>query len=383
MALELNPHAISSLRWIPLQMVSKYADQPFREGLLDLADKTIKLKPTSAEAYGVRGRLYAALGNRKLARADFDKARQLEPTLRWAPLDGPASEAYVIHFGLLQPTGDALDQTLADLRQELRSVRVARAWLQWVSCWLPAVLESTDGGSGTVFVSDMPWVRSSGGHGSSVVVRQAAHAVRESDFGRFDGTTPIAGLPYSKGIWTSTFADGRPADVVLDVAGREYVALRAHVGACNEGTAKFQVLVDGKVKHETLSPKIGMIEPISVDVANASEVVLRILNMADGKRGEAGWGYARFIEAGAEDPLEVCPAQFRSAIDANAAFFLAEVHWRLDHKELARRWYDKAVEWMDKNKSEDEKLRGYRDEAAKLLGIAEKPATAQEQPEKP
>ena len=40
--------------------------------------------------------------------------------------------------------------------------------------------------------------------------------------------------------------------------------------------------------------------------------------------------------------------------------FLAEVHWRLDQKELARRWYTKAVEWMDKNKPEAEKLRQYR-----------------------
>jgi len=35
---------------------------------------------------------------------------------------------------------------------------------------------------------------------------------------------------------------------------------------------------------------------------------------------------------------------------------------------LARRWYDKAVTWMDKNKTQAEALRRYRAEAEKLLG---------------
>ena len=83
------------------------------------------------------------------------------------------------------------------------------------------------------------------------------------------------------------------------------------------------------------------------------------------------------------NPHHKPPPELKSVTEANAAFFLAQVHWKLDQKELARRWYDKAVAWMDKNKTAEEKLRGYREEAAKLLGIGEKPATAQEQPEKP
>jgi hypothetical protein len=55
------------------------------------------------------------------------------------------------------------------------------------------------------------------------------------------------------------------------------------------------------------------------------------------------------------------------------AMVLAEVHWRLGDKDLARRWYDKAVVWMDKNKAEAEGLGRIRAEAAKLLGISEKP----------
>jgi len=53
-------------------------------------------------------------------------------------------------------------------------------------------------------------------------------------------------------------------------------------------------------------------------------------------------------------------------------FFLAMAHWQLDHKEEARRWYYKAVEWMEKNKPDDEQLRRFRAEAAELLGVTEK-----------
>jgi len=48
-------------------------------------------------------------------------------------------------------------------------------------------------------------------------------------------------------------------------------------------------------------------------------------------------------------------------------------HWRLGHKDLARRWYDKAVAWMDKNKGGAESLRQHRRQARKVLGIDEKP----------
>jgi WD40 repeat protein/tRNA A-37 threonylcarbamoyl transferase component Bud32/Tfp pilus assembly protein PilF len=52
-------------------------------------------------------------------------------------------------------------------------------------------------------------------------------------------------------------------------------------------------------------------------------------------------------------------------------FFLAMAHWRLGHKDEARQWYRKAVEWTEKNKCDDEELRLFRNEAAELLGMGE------------
>jgi tetratricopeptide (TPR) repeat protein len=50
--------------------------------------------------------------------------------------------------------------------------------------------------------------------------------------------------------------------------------------------------------------------------------------------------------------------------------FLAMAHWRLGHKDEARRWYEKAETGMDKNRAQDEELRRFHAEAAALLGRA-------------
>ena len=47
-------------------------------------------------------------------------------------------------------------------------------------------------------------------------------------------------------------------------------------------------------------------------------------------------------------------------------------HWQLDEKEQARKWYGQAVQWMDKNKPQDEELLRFRAEAAELLEVKEK-----------
>jgi WD40 repeat protein/serine/threonine protein kinase len=52
--------------------------------------------------------------------------------------------------------------------------------------------------------------------------------------------------------------------------------------------------------------------------------------------------------------------------------FLAMAHWQLGDKPQARSWYDKTVQWMDKNQPKDEELIGFRAEAAAMLGLEQK-----------
>jgi serine/threonine protein kinase/Tfp pilus assembly protein PilF len=50
------------------------------------------------------------------------------------------------------------------------------------------------------------------------------------------------------------------------------------------------------------------------------------------------------------------------------AFFLAMAQWQLGNKAEARKWHDKALAWMAKNKPHDEELLRFRAEEAHLLG---------------
>ena len=50
-------------------------------------------------------------------------------------------------------------------------------------------------------------------------------------------------------------------------------------------------------------------------------------------------------------------------------FFLAMAHRQLGHADQARAWYDKGVQWMEKNRPKDDEMQRFRAEAAELLGI--------------
>jgi tetratricopeptide (TPR) repeat protein len=63
--------------------------------------------------------------------------------------------------------------------------------------------------------------------------------------------------------------------------------------------------------------------------------------------------------------------QLRSGGESEDWFFLAMAQQKLGDANAARQSYDRAVQWMDKNKPEDEGLQRFRAEAAALLGIKE------------
>jgi tetratricopeptide (TPR) repeat protein len=59
--------------------------------------------------------------------------------------------------------------------------------------------------------------------------------------------------------------------------------------------------------------------------------------------------------------------QIASGGDSAAGFFLAMAEWQRGSKDQARKRYQQAVNWMDKNSPNDEELRRFRTEAASLL----------------
>jgi tetratricopeptide (TPR) repeat protein/serine/threonine protein kinase len=63
--------------------------------------------------------------------------------------------------------------------------------------------------------------------------------------------------------------------------------------------------------------------------------------------------------------------ELREGGDSSDWFFLAMSYWHLGEKEKASTWYEKAVDWMDKNDPKNEELLRFRAEAAELLGTKE------------
>jgi tetratricopeptide (TPR) repeat protein len=54
-------------------------------------------------------------------------------------------------------------------------------------------------------------------------------------------------------------------------------------------------------------------------------------------------------------------------------FFLAMAHWQLDHKQEAKDFFEKSIEWMDANQPTNGELLRFKAEAAKLIDIADTP----------
>src|SRR5205823_1316215 len=62
----------------------------------------------------------------------------------------------------------------------------------------------------------------------------------------------------------------------------------------------------------------------------------------------------------------------RNGGDSFDWFFLAMAHWQLGEKEQAKKWYEKAVVWTEKNNPKDEELKCFRSEAKALLQTGER-----------
>jgi eukaryotic-like serine/threonine-protein kinase len=61
--------------------------------------------------------------------------------------------------------------------------------------------------------------------------------------------------------------------------------------------------------------------------------------------------------------------ELRACGDASDWILLAMAHWQLNHSDQARKWYDKSIEWMDKNAPNTDELHRIRPEGPERLGI--------------
>jgi eukaryotic-like serine/threonine-protein kinase len=111
------------------------------------------------------------------------------------------------------------------------------------------------------------------------------------------------------------------------------------------------------------------------DAARAVELATKVVSLAPAEAN--GWNTLGTAHYRAGDwqaaitALEKATA-LRRVPDSLDWLLLAMAHWQLANKEQARQCYDKAIEWMEKNRRDNDELRRFRAEAAGLLGIDKK-----------
>jgi tetratricopeptide (TPR) repeat protein/serine/threonine protein kinase len=102
-------------------------------------------------------------------------------------------------------------------------------------------------------------------------------------------------------------------------------------------------------------------------------------------QGHAGWwqtlGWAHYRAGAWKESIAALEKSIelnKAGADPDQWLFLAMAHWKLGQKEEARQWYDRSVQWIDKNPEALEKeqrtrvvedVRKIRAEAAELLGV--------------
>jgi tetratricopeptide (TPR) repeat protein len=134
---------------------------------------------------------------------------------------------------------------------------------------------------------------------------------------------------------------------------------------------------DAEAHHDLAWLLATAVDPKWREPAQALELAMKAVQLAPENASYAvALGVAQYRAGHWEAAIEALEKTYKLQVGQwfnHNGFFLAMAHWQLGHKEEARRQYDKSVEWMEKYKPADEKLKRFRAEAAELLGIAEEP----------
>ncbi len=109
------------------------------------------------------------------------------------------------------------------------------------------------------------------------------------------------------------------------------------------------------------------------DPARALALALKATRLAPGQAGywnTLGVSYCRLGKW--DQAVTALRRSVRLSGEGECAdwLFLAIACWKLDRSVEARRWYDRALTWMDEHKAQDEELLRFRDEATRLIGPA-------------
>jgi tetratricopeptide (TPR) repeat protein/serine/threonine protein kinase len=125
------------------------------------------------------------------------------------------------------------------------------------------------------------------------------------------------------------------------------------------------------------------VDPKLRDAARAIELAEKAVELApENGRTWNSLGVARYRAAQWQPAIDALKKsiELEGEGDAVHCFFLAMAQWQLGERDAARKYYDQAVAWIEKNAVEHPMLVRFRAEADKLLGIVDEKPTTESQP---
>jgi tetratricopeptide (TPR) repeat protein len=361
--------------------------------------KTIELDPKYVRAYAQLGSVLCENGDVPAGLSALQKAAELKPddAYRWycladAHLTAGQRDAYrqvcadmMKRFGKSRepavaetilytclPTQDALDDVTQLLPlAELAATREYRARLLGAALYrtgkYEAAIERLD--AGVRLVPPRAWdhlFRAMAHH-------RLGHAEKARDYLELAvGQIEKAGYPWTERVESEHLR--REAEALMGIHRHEFThestiaAYRRLLGKNpndarlhNELAWLLATCPDPKFRHPGQAVKQAQ---EAVELAPKDGLVWNTLGVAHYRAGD--WKAAIMT-------LEESMGLRSGRLESSNTFFLAMTHCQLGNKEEARKWYDRAVRWMDKNQPDNEELRRFRAEASALLGIKDQP----------
>jgi tetratricopeptide (TPR) repeat protein len=327
---------------------------------LALADyaKAIEINPKDPSAWDYRAQHYAHLGQWDKAEADFSKLIELQPQ-DWIPRR---------NRGSIYAAQDKWDEATADFAKAVDLA--AKDPAAWMSV-------------GAAYRQFRRWPESIRHYSQAIKLKpqdpdawyergMTQLAANEPDLAVADFSTAIDRAPKKPGIWLAYRGRagahmqlGRFPQALADY--EKVLELTPKSGEAHNDLAWFLATCP---ELKFLNPKRAVeLAQKAVDLAKEDGNFWNTLGVTHYRAGD--WNSAALA---LQKSMEL-----RAGGDAFDWIFLAMAHGKLDHKEDARKWYDKAIEWMEKNeealkkdKMHDEELCRFRAEAEEVLKIEKK-----------
>jgi tetratricopeptide (TPR) repeat protein len=339
--------------------------------------KAIELEPGNATTWYDRGNSRAALGQREMAVADLTKALELKPDFANAWLNRG-----IAHYQMGQR-----DRAIADYTKAIEcKPDLAEAWHHRGNTYRRmGKLDKAIADYSRALEFKPDYVQAWNNRG--VTYRQQGEPAKAVA----DYTRALEVKPGYVNAWNNRGAAylllGLPEKAVADCTRAielrpKFVNAWINRGEAHRALRRWDKAITDYSRAVEMEPKNGTAcNKLASLLACCPESRLRdprraveLATKATQLQPKAGpyWNTLGVAHYRAGSPKEAVAAlkksmRLRKGGDTSDWFFLAMAHWQLGDEDRARKWYDRAVQQMDKDAPRNEELRRIRAEAAEVM----------------